>query len=155
MAALSTIALVAGATAATAGAIGSAKAQRKAGQLQQQQADLQARRQRRQAIRQAQVQRSRSLAQAQSVGGMTGSGAAGGIGSISSQLGAGLGYASQQGALGSGIAAAGQQANNWAAFGNIGGSIMNLGIQAGGLNGVLGGGQQPNQAPIPNYFPQP
>ncbi len=132
-------------------AINSAKAQRRSAALQQRQADLQARRQRRQAIRQAQVQRARSLAQAQAAGAAGGS-AQGGINSISSQLGSGLGYASQQTALGSGVMAANQQAQNWASFGQIGGSIMNFGIQGGGLNGLFPQ-QAPNQAQTPNYFP--
>ena len=144
-------ATVVGAGVAGASAIGSAKAQRRSAALQQRQVDLQARRQRRQAIRQAQVQRARSLAQAQAAGAAGGS-AQGGIASVSSQLGSGLGYASQQTALGSGVMSANQQAQNWATFGQLGGAVMNFGIQGGGLNGIFPQ-QAPNQAQTPNYFP--
>ena len=77
-----------------------AAAQKQAAEAQQRQQELAAARERRQAIRAGIVQRARLRAQAQVMGAGGGSGVAGGISSISSQIGANLGFGTQMTGLG-------------------------------------------------------
>lgn len=77
-----------------------AAAQKQAAEAQQRQQELAASRERRQAIRAGIIQRARLRAQAQVMGAGGGSGVAGGISSISSQIGANLGFGTQMTGLG-------------------------------------------------------
>jgi hypothetical protein len=103
------------------GTVSSINAQRSASKAQQEQQTLNTRRSRRQTIREAQIRRAQATASAQGAGAMYGSGAAGGIGSLSSQLGETLGYQSQYGALSNVITAQAQKAQFWGDVANIGG----------------------------------
>jgi len=61
--------------------------------VQKQQQQAQAARSRRSALREAQIKRAQALVRSQAVGGAGGSGVAGGLSSLNSQLGSGLGFA--------------------------------------------------------------
>jgi len=70
-----------------------ARAGRQAAAVQKQQQQAQAARSRRSALREAQIKRAQALVRSQAVGGAGGSGVAGGLSSLNSQLGSGLGFA--------------------------------------------------------------
>ena len=136
-----------------------ARASQRAAQEQQRAQQAQYRRSQRQAIRRAQVARARAMATAQGAGGAYGSGAAGGIGSISSQLGSGLGYGTMQAGISQNISNFQSQAlkyqsraQMWGGIGSGFSAIGQLGIQNGGLN-FLFDNQQPNTPAIPDYRP--
>lgn len=74
-------------------------ASRRAAAAQQRQQEVQALASRRRSLRAAQVQRARTLASAQGMGAVGGSGVAGGLTSLSSQLGGALGYQTQMSGL--------------------------------------------------------
>jgi hypothetical protein len=129
-AALPVIAAVSGA-AAVVGTIQSGRERRKAARLSQEQQAVATRRSRRQAIRQTQIRRAQAVASAQAGGSLTGSGAAGGIQGISSQLGSELGFSTQMSGLSAQIGRAQSRA---ALFGDIA-QLGSIGFQAaGGFN---------------------
>ena len=113
-----------GAIATVVGTVSSINAQNRASAAQQEQQTLTTRRSRRQAIREAQIRRAQATASAQGAGTMYGSGAAGGIGSLSSQLGETLGYQSQYGALSNVITSQSQKAAFWGDVAGIGGNLL-------------------------------
>jgi len=113
-----------GAIATVVGTVASIDAQNKASAAQQEQQTLTTRRSRRQAIREGQIRRAQAIASAQGAGSLQSSGAAGGIGSISSQVGETLGYQSQYGALSNVITAQSQQAAFWGDVASIGGDLV-------------------------------
>lgn len=164
MAAFTSIALGIGAAASVAGVVGQqkaakqqARAQRQAAAEQQKAQQLQYRRSQRQAIRQAQLARAQSIVTAGAVGGDTGSGSAGGLSGLGSQLGGNLGYGSQLSGLNANIGAFNQQAANAAfrgqtfgALAGIGKSLFSFGASNGGLDFLL---PQPtgSNIQVPNY----
>jgi Na+-translocating ferredoxin:NAD+ oxidoreductase RnfC subunit len=146
---IATIALVAGAGAATYGAVKGVQTQKKISRAQQQQAAiaqqqaaeqrkaqaLQERRSRRSAIRRNQVARATALSSAQSAGGFGGSAVSGGIQSASSRLGGALGFGSQMSGISQNISELSMQSAD------IGGQIAGYRgdlAQARGI-GQLGG----------------
>jgi hypothetical protein len=87
-----------------------ARASSRAAATQQRQQEVQALASRRRSLRAAQVQRARTLASAQGMGATGGSGVAGGLTSLSSQLGGALGYQTQMSGLSREISGFSQQA---------------------------------------------
>lgn len=170
------IAPIIGAVAAVVGTVGSlmyqAKSlkeqkkavayQKQAAEKQIEQQDLATTRSNRQAVREAQLNRARALMSAQGAGAMGGSGVAGGIGAISSQLGSAMGFATQYnaysreiGQLGSKANEATGQANIYAGKAQFMSGIASLGGQLynADFSGLFGGGAG---APSPgglNYTP--
>jgi hypothetical protein len=129
-----------------------AAAQKQAAEAQQRQQELAASRERRQAIRAGIVQRARLRAQAQVMGAGGGSGVAGGISSISSQIGANLGFGTQMTGLGREYTAAtgraadfGAQAGIYQARASSASQMSGMGFdlfgKAGGFgkNSIFGG----------------
>lgn len=106
--------------AAVAGTVMSYNQQKKAGRLAEQQQEVADRRDRMQAIRQAQIQRAQAIMSSVGAGSSESSGAAGGIGSISSQLGTQMGFGSQMSALTQGINQANQSASMWGGVAKLG-----------------------------------
>lgn len=129
------IASVIGAVATVVGTVGSLVMQGKAAKAQEKQQELATRRTRRQAIRQMQLQRAQSLMSAQGAGSLYSSGAAGGIGALSSQLGADLGYQTAHNSLSKDINRANMGANLFSGLASIGGTLFQLG---GGFSGFTG-----------------
>lgn len=136
MAAFSSIALGIGAIAAVVGTgaqlysgMQAAKEQKKAREAQQRQQNLQYRRSQISNLRQAQIASARSFVQAGAVGGLGGSGFAGGRSSFSAGFGADSGYASQISGLSNQISIAQQRAADWQGIGNIGGAVAGFGKQ--------------------------
>ena len=127
---------VIGAVTSVAGTVMSYSASQKARKANEQQQNLATQRQNRSAIREAQLKRAQALNTASQVGAGTGSGIAGGVGSLSSQLGSGLGFSTQMTALSSQITKYQNQASLW-------GDIAGLGKlayqQGGGMEGVKRG----------------
>lgn len=116
---LETLALIS-AVATVGGTVMSHTSQRKAEKAQQQQQAAAARKERMQAIRQAQIQRAQAVMSSVGQGSSESSGAAGGIGSISSQLGTEQGFGSQMTSLSSDISRHSSRAGMWGAVANIG-----------------------------------
>ena len=110
-----------------AGTFMSYRGQKKAAEAQAQQQALSVRRSRRQAIREAQIRRAQTTAVAGAAGGLTGSGYAGGIGSLGSQLATNFGFGTQMSGLSSVVNRGMQQAGLGSAVTSIG----NLATQAG------------------------
>ena len=127
---------VIGAVASVAGPVASYSATKKAEKANERQQSLATSRQNRSAIREAQLKRAQTLNTASQVGAGTGSGVAGGLSSLSSQLGSGLGFSTQMTALSSQITKYQKQASLW-------GDIAGLGKlayqQGGGMEGVKRG----------------
>lgn len=140
MAAFSSILLGLGTVAQVAGTLASIKGQQKAQKAQEKQQALATRRSRRQAIRQAQLIRAQSIASAQGSGTLQSSGAAGGIGSLSSQLGESLGFSTQMSGLSGDISSGLRQASFGQSLAGIGGAAMNFGFSRGATFGDLFGG---------------
>jgi hypothetical protein len=124
-----------------------AAAQKQAAEAQQRQQELAASRERRQAIRAGIVQRARLRAQAQVMGAGGGSGVAGGISSISSQIGANLGFGTQMTGLGREYTAAtgraadfGAQAGIYQARASSASQMSSMGFSMFGQAGGFGSG---------------
>ena len=140
MAAFTTIALAVGAAASVAGTVASYSQQKKASKLSQQQQAVATRKSRRQGIREAQIRRAQSIASAQGAGGLQSSAAAGGIGSLGSQLGAELGFSTQMSNLSRDIGTARSKAEMFGGIAQLGA----LGYQYGSAAGAtFGGGNKP------------
>jgi hypothetical protein len=108
---------------AIAGAVGTAASinqQKKAAALQQRQSELQNRRSQRQAIREAQIRRAQAVSSSVAGGSNLGSGIAGGISSLGSQVGETLGFSSQYSGLSKQINLATQRANTFSSIGKFG-----------------------------------
>lgn len=112
------------AVATVGGTIASINQSKKAARASERQQQLQARRSQRQAIREAQIRQAQLKSQATALGAAGGSGAAGGISSLSSQLGGSLGYASQQSGLSSQITMASQRAETFGAIAGLGSTVF-------------------------------
>ena len=117
----------AGLALSAAGTYMSYRGQKKAADAQAQQQALSVRRSRRQAIREAQIRRAQTTAVTGAAGGLTGSGYAGGIGSLGSQLATNFGFGTQMSGLSSLVNQGMQQAGVGSAISSIG----NLATQAG------------------------
>lgn len=133
-------ALLVAAIGGTAVSIQQSQKAQKAGErqaaAQRQQQQAQARRSRRSAFREAQLKRAQTQARAEAVGAAEGSGVAGGLSSLRSQLGSGLGYAGQQTALSSQISMAGVQRQAALTNAQTFGSIAGLGMQGLAITGM-------------------
>ena len=115
------------AAAAVVGAVSSvrsANAQKKAGQASQRQQEVQSSASRRAAIREMQIKRAQTLAGSQAAGVSGGSGIAGGLSSLSSQVGANLGYSSQMSGLSKEISMYNMQAQTSGAIAGIAGTVF-------------------------------
>lgn len=144
------IAAIAGAAATVVGTVQANKAQKKSRRAQQAQQKLQEQRSRRQQIREFQVNRARALSTAQGAGALQGSGTAGGVGGLSSQLGSNLGFQSQFGALSDIITVQQQKSSQGQSLANLGGTALSFGISQGGfgqIQGKLQGAGAPRKAP--------
>lgn len=111
------------AISAGAGAGGTIKAQseqKKATRAAQKQQVEQNRRSQRQALREAQIRKAQTQQTATATGAQFGSGLAGGISSLGSQVGSTLGFSSMMSGLNKTIAMAGANAEFGAAVGNLG-----------------------------------
>lgn len=117
----------------TAASISQSKKAQKAGErqaaAQRQQQQVQAARSRRSAFREAQLKRAQAQARSQALNASQGSGAAGGLSSLQSQLGSGLGYASQQTALSGLVSQAGVQQQAALTQADMFGSVAGFAMQ--------------------------
>lgn len=127
---------VIGAVASVVGTVASISQQKKAAAAQQRQQDLSTRRSQRQAIREAQIRRAQTMASAQGLGAMGGSGVAGGITSLNSQLGGALGYSTEMSGLSKEISVASTKASTYGAIAGLGGQLFQAG---GGFSALLPG----------------
>jgi hypothetical protein len=118
------IAAVIGAVAAVGGTIASVNAQKKAARLQQEQQTLATRRSSRQAIREAQIRRAQTMSAGQALGVSGGSGVAGGVSSLGSQLGGALGFSSQMSGLSGQIGMAQTRASIFQDVASLGGGLF-------------------------------
>jgi hypothetical protein len=109
--------------------VSSANQAKKANKLQQRQQEVQSAASRRAAIREMQIKRAQTVAGAQAAGASYGSGMAGGLSSLSSQVGSNLGYSTEMSGLSKQISIASQKADTM-------GAIAGLGMTA--FNGVGG-----------------
>lgn len=123
------------AVATVAGTVQNVREQRKASRLSQRQQEVIARRERRQTQRAAQIQRAQAVATAAGTGSLESSSAAGGIGSISSQVGEQIGFANQVSGLSRQINSAQASAQRGSGLAKLGG----LGMQVFPLNFQMGG----------------
>jgi hypothetical protein len=115
------------AAAAVVGAVSSVKsyqAQKKAGQAVQRQQEVQSSASRRAAIREMQIKRAQTIASAQAAGVVGGSGVAGGLTSLSSQVGSNLGYSSQMSGLSKEISMFNTQAQTYGAVSGLAGTVF-------------------------------
>lgn len=128
-------AMVASAVVGAGATIASIGQQRKAAALTARQQALQTQRSQRQAIREAQIRRAQVQASSIAGGSNLGSGLAGGMSSLGSQIGGSLGFSNQMSGLSNEITMAGQRANT-------AGAIAGLGFDAfkglGGWDKVFG-----------------
>lgn len=121
-------ALVASAIAGVVGTVASVSAQKKAADLANKQQALQNRRSQRQALREAQIRRAQATSASVAGGSNFGSGLAGGLSSLSSQLGSNMGYAAQMSGLNAGISNLEQKAKSMSAAAEFGfGTFKSLG----------------------------
>jgi type II secretory pathway pseudopilin PulG len=125
------VALVIGAVATVAGTVMSYRGQKKAARAQQLQQAVATRRSRRQAVREMQIRRAQAVASAQASGTLGSSGAAGGIGSLTSQLGSEMGFSTQMSGLSADISSGMAQANRGGAIAGLGGAAMQFGLDRG------------------------
>lgn len=109
------------------GTVGGTVAQNKATRAQREQQELNVRRQRRSAIRAAQIARASSLASAGAVGALPGSGAQGGIGSLTSRVGSDLGFGTQMSGLSGIVTTQTQRANLFGTVASVGGALYRAG----------------------------
>lgn len=112
--------MVASAVIGVAGTVYSVDQQKKAARATQRQQEEQNRRSQRQAIREAQIRKAQTRQTATASGAQFGSGLAGGISSLGSQVGSTLGFSSMMSGLNKTIAMAGANAEFGAAVGNLG-----------------------------------
>lgn len=112
--------MVASAVIGTAGTVYSVNQQKKAARATQKQQVEQSRRSQRQALREAQIRKAQTQQTATATGAQFGSGLAGGISSLGSQVGSTLGFSSMMSGLNKTIAMAGANAEFGAAVGNLG-----------------------------------
>lgn len=139
---------VIGAVASVGGTVLAVNQQKKAAAAQQKQQNLSTRRSQRQAIREAQIRRAQTLASAQALGGGGGSGVAGGLSSLGSQLGGSLGFSAQMSGLSNQISVASTKANTFGGIASLGNSLFSA---AGGFGTMMpgstaGGGISPEAA---------
>jgi hypothetical protein len=113
-------AMVASAIAGVAGTAASMKQQKRAADLSAKQQALQTRRSQRQAIREAQIRRSQVQASSVAGGSNLGSGLAGGMSSLGSQIGGSLGFSTQMSGLSNQIGLANQRAQTFSDIGGLG-----------------------------------
>lgn len=132
------VAAVIGAVATVGGTIASVNAQKRASRLQQEQQTLATRRSQRQAVREAQIRRAQTMSAGQALGASGGSGVAGGISSLGSQLGSSLGFASQMSGLSNQISMAQSRVATAGAIAGLGSSVF----QATGGFGAFNSGKQ-------------
>ena len=118
----------AGLALSAAGTHMSYRGQKKAAEAQAQQQALSVRRSRRQAIREAQIRRAQTTAVTGAAGGLTGSGYAGGIGSLGSQLATNFGFGTQMSWLSSLVNQGMQQAGLGSAISSIGSLATQTGL---------------------------
>jgi hypothetical protein len=137
-----TIAII-GATTAAVGTVASIQQGKKAARagaaaaaVQKQQQQAQAARSRRAALREAQMKRAQALVQSQAVGGAGGSGVAGGLSSLNSQVGSGLGFASASTARSGLISDFGVQQQTALTKAQSASAIAGLGMQGLQLTGL-------------------
>jgi hypothetical protein len=116
------------------GAIQSSAAQRRAARLQEQQQAVATRRSQRQAIRQAVIARGAAINNAGAANALGGSGLAGGVSSVGSQVGEQLGFSTQMSGISGGINAANRSAARWGALSQLGFTGFQMG---GGFNGIM------------------
>lgn len=128
----------------------SVKAQRRQGAAQLRMQNIEMQRQRIAQVREARAKRAQILAASESAGVAGGSGEAGGIGSIQSQLGANLSFldtaqASQQYQFKQGVKSADAQADAamWGAIGSLSGTVF---AAAGGPSTAFGGNTSPTKS---------
>jgi hypothetical protein len=112
-----------GTAASVAAAYKGQKAQEEAAKAQKKQQRLAARQSQLAAIREAQLRRAQALNAATSVGSEQGSGLAGGIGGIGSQLGSGLGYSTQMSAISGVISKAADNASKYSGLSSLFGTV--------------------------------
>ena len=112
---------VTAAVATVAGTADAAAQRRKSSNLQMQAATLQNRRSQRQALREQQIRQSQMQVGAQALGASGGSGVAGGLSGLSSQLGSNLGYSGQLSGINNAITMANQAAANSQGIADFGG----------------------------------
>jgi uncharacterized protein YcfJ len=113
---LMVVAAVVGAGATVA----SINQQKKAADLSAKQQAVQTQRSQRQAIREAQIRRSQVQASSVAAGSNLGSGLAGGMSSLGSQIGGSLGFSTQMSGLSNQITMAGSRASTYGAMGELG-----------------------------------
>jgi len=109
---------------------------KKRAKAQQRQQQLAATRSRRQALREAQMQRSQTLVASQALGAAGGSGVAGGLTGLQSQLGSSLGYSGMQGQLSGQISSLGVQQQAAMARSQTGSAVAGLGMQTLSMTGL-------------------
>lgn len=122
-----------------------ARAGRQAAAVQKRQQQAEAARSRRSALREAQMKRAQARVRAEAVGGAGGSGVAGGLSSLSSQVGSGLGFAGASTARSGLISDFGVQQQTALTRAQSAGAIAGLGMQTLGITGFpdLSGGEKP------------
>ena len=103
---------------------------------QQRQQQLASTRSRRQALRQAQMQRYQTLVASQELGAAGGSGVAGGLTGLQSQLGSSLGYSGMQGQLSGQISSFGVQQQVAMSRAQTGSAVAGLGMQTLSMTGL-------------------
>lgn len=117
-------ALVISAVVGTVATISSLEEQRKSARAQQRQQQIATQRSQRQAVREAQIRRAQAQATAQAAGAVGGSGLAGGLSSLQSQVGAGLGYSTQMSGLSQEISMANYRANLYGGIAGLSGNVF-------------------------------
>lgn len=147
---LALVGAVAGGASAVVGTIQQNRYAKRSANAQREQQQTSARHERMQAIRQAQLQRAAATMTSIGSGSNDSSGAAGGIGSISSQLGTNMGYASQMTNLSGVIGQSATRQSMWGGVAGIGSSLFKM---SGGF-GAMGFGPQANVGPQGNYYPR-
>ena len=130
--------MVVGAIAGTVGAISSVTQANKAARLQRQQSELQNRRSQRQAFRESQIRRAQVLAGAGATGAQYGSGVAGGLGSLGSQLGETMGFSGQMSGLNNQISMASANSQTAGAFSKMGFGLFNVASGGQGISALSG-----------------
>jgi len=122
---IETILLAVSAGAGIGGTIKAQKAASQSAKLQQRQQEEQNRRSQRQAIREAQIRRAQTQQTSTASGARFGSGLAGGISSLGSQVGETLGYSSMMSGLNRQISMASSKAQFGADLGSLGFNAFN------------------------------
>ncbi len=136
-----------GAVSSVAGTVLSYTSQRKAAKANAQQQALATRRQNMQAIREAQIRRAAATNAASQMGAGSGSGIAGGLASLSSQVGSGLGFSTQMSALSTEITKYQNRAQLWGDIAKLGMYAYQEGGGAGAIKGWWLSKQKPTAPP--------